>query len=530
MFTLRKSTHQIIIIISTSSLELYEELELQDEPVPTIPVSPRPAHASFAPPPASAQDEELYDDFDGDIYEGLDELDVPQMPSPVKAPAIPSLPPRNEPKAPGPSLPPRNQPQQQDSPALPPRPSKGGGIPIAKTPLDYEAPAPSPPISKKGVVIPEPQPVDEELYDDVVGLQGGGGGETEEVEETYDDVVSTKAKILTSKVSAGELYEDMIPGAQDDGQEEYCDMIMPGQPVDDDLYVDVEADEPPPRPPPPTSTTPTNIPTRPPPPASSVTRPLPPKSSATTTKKPSDSPSLKTKMTSPTTSASPSNRITRPSPPATSSPTSVNPRRPGSASKGSAGNKVAHLSKMFGDAPSGESDTPKNKRGAMSGNLMYMGPGKTSYATDWLVLESTTLIFYKGPNEKLSHYRLSTKDAELHIESSDGKLGFHVKKGTIIHKFSASSLEEYGQWVGAIAHVITKVLPPPDSLYQAREDFKGKGNFEFKKDEVVWVLGEDTETSWMGVAGTSINDFREASGLFPSSKVGPLSQDESVYY
>ena len=445
----------------------------------------------------------------------------------MKAPAIPSLPPRNEVKIAGPSLPPRNQPQQ-DTPALPPRPSKGGGIPISKPPLDYEAPAPSPPIIKKGVVVPNPQPVEEELYDDVVGLQTSGGGGVEEMEETYDDVVSTKAKILSSKVSTGDLYEDMVTGGGEDDQEDYCDMIMPGpgQVIEesDELYVDVDTDEPPPRPPLPTSNT--GIPSRPPPPASLVTRqpasPVtrsPAPKSVVTTTKPKDSPTLKTKVTSPTTTT-PSSKVARPPPPATSS---INPKRPGSG-------KVAHLSKMFGDTSTGDSEAPKNKRGLMSGNLMYMGPGKSSYTTDWVVLEGTTLIFYKGPNEKLSHYRLSTKEAELHIESSDGKLGFHVKKGTAVHKFSCSSLEEYGQWIGPIAHVITKVLPPPDSLYQAKEDHTGEGKFSFKKDEILWVLGEESATSWMGIAGSSISEFREFCGLFPSSKVGPLAQDESVYY
>ncbi|XP_019849255.1 PREDICTED: uncharacterized protein LOC109580477 [Amphimedon queenslandica] len=517
--------------------ELYEELELQDEPAPVIPVSPRPEHHSFPAATAQPQDEEIYDDFDQDIYEGLDDLDVPDIPSPVKAPTIPSLPPRNEVKAAAPSLPPRNQPQQQESPALPPRPSKGGGAPVSKPPLDYEAPSPSP-ISKKGVVIPNPQPVEEELYDDVVGLQTSGGGGIEEMEETYDDVVSTKAKILSSNVSTGDLYEDMVTGGGEDDQEDYCDMIMPGpgQVIEesDELYVDVDTDEPPPRPPLPSSNT--SIPSRPPPPASPVTRPTaspvtrPPASPVTrppapksvvTTTKPKDSPTLKTKATSPATTTPPSSRVTRPAPPVTSS--SINPKRPGSG-------KVANLSKMFGDSPTGESEAPRNKRGLMSGNLKYMGPGKTSYTTDWIVLEGTTLIFYKGPNEKLSHYRLSTKEAELHIESSDGKLGFHVKKGSAIHKFSCSSLEEYGQWIGPIAHVITKVLPPPDSLYQAKEDYIGEGKFVFKKDEILWVLGEESATSWMGIAGASIREFRESSGLFPSSKAGPLSQDESVYY
>ena len=447
-------------------------------------------------------------------------MDVPDIPSPVKVAAIPSLPPRNEVKTVVPSLPPRNQPQQQDSPALPPRPSKGGVAPVSKPPLDYEAPSPSP-ISKKGVVIPNAQPVEEELYDDVVGLQASGGGGIEEMEETYDDVVSTKAKILSSNVSTGDLYEDMVVGGGEEDQEDYCDMIMPGRgqviEESDELYVDVDTDEPPPRPPLPSSSI--NIPSRPPPPASSVTRPPAPKSVVTTTK-PKDSPTLKTKVTSPTTTT-PSSRVTRPSPPATSS--SINPKRPGSG-------KVAHLSKMFGDSSTGDSEAPRNKRGLMSGNLMYMGPGKSSYTTDWVVLEGTTLIFYKGPNEKLSHYRLSTKEAELHIESSDGKLGFHVKKASAIHKFSCSSLEEYGQWIGPIAHVITKVLPPPDSLYQAKEDHTGEGKFSFKKKEILWVLGEESGTSWMGIAGASISDFRESSGLFPSSKVGPLTQDESVYY
>lgn len=535
----------MIIIIFYSFTELYEELELKDEPSPGIPVSPRPNHTSFAPPTGDIE-EELYDDFDGDIYEGLDDLDIPETVkrSPPPVASIPSLPRRNDPKITPPTLPPRNQPQEP-VPSLPPRLPKG-----VTAAMDYEAPLPSP----KQKSIPT-QPIDDEIYDDVMGA-----GQGVELEETYDDVVSTQAKMTANRVSSGDLYEDMVVPSSvgestvaiEEEQEEYCDMILPQhvttQEEDpDELYVDVEQ-PPPSRPPPPvTSTTTSNtsstntaaktsIPSRPPPPATAGTRPPPPKTNTPTQspllkQRSDESPVLGKKTISPTTEPKASTL-----PKNAQSPSAVArslAKTGGGAKRMSTGpSKVAELSKKFGDAPSQGDTSPKNKRGTHSGTILYMGPGKTAYSSDWCVLEGTTLIFYKGPNEKLSHFRLSTKEAELHMGQPDGKgspFSFYIKKGSLVHKFSTNTLEELGDWIGPIAHVIPKVFPPPDCLYQAKDDHNEEGGVSFKKDDIVWVLGQDTPTKWVGVVGKTVNEFTGAHGTFPSNKIGQLSQNEAMY-
>ena len=84
-----------------------------------------------------------------------------------------------------------------------------------------------------------------------------GGQETEEYEETYDDIANTMKPQLSSKVSTGDLYEDMAPQEYVTmepplEQEEYTDMVINNNNEVEELYVDVE-ESPPPRPPPPSS-------------------------------------------------------------------------------------------------------------------------------------------------------------------------------------------------------------------------------------------------------------------------------------
>lgn len=529
------------------STELYEELETENAPLP--PASPRPNVPSFSNSNAPPIEEELYDDFDGDIYEGLDDIDMPQSNPPTSL-NNPSLPPRNEPKATPtsaapPSLPPRNQ-AVEVAPNLPPRrppPTVGKGLP-----MDYEAPSPSITRSSMGAIEP-----DDEVYDDVLGATQGGV--VEDDEELYDDVANTQTKPqikpqmksnpksvqsgsavkppLTSKVSTGELYEDMTPLQQQeyvtmepntlDEQEEYCDVLMGGEvEVSDELYVDVDTPAPP-RPPPPSSSS--KIPSRPPPPATvTPTRPAPPKS-ASLVKQQSDD-----------TQKGPSSA---PSSPLVKSSTLPSSTRPLSAGKRVGGtgtsSKVASLSKKFGDTGSSQETTPRNKRGTYSNTIQYIGPGKSKYESKWGVLEGNVIIFYDGPNEKLSSSRLNLKEAELHLgapdEKSSSQFAFHIKKSSLVHKFSTSTAQELAEWLGPIAKVIQKVSPAPDTLYQAKEDYKGTddGEMSFKKGNVIWVLHEDTPTKWTGISGTAINSFTGAGGSFPTDKIGQFTQTEDMY-
>lgn len=504
-------------------IELYEELA--ENPPPKPPSSPRPSPAPYTPSsiPTSGPEEELYDDFEGDIYEGLDEIDVPEVKS---SPVFrPNLPPRNEPVAP-PSLPPRNDPKGQaatiEIPPLPPRPSS-----TKNTPQAYEAPAPSPPSSRK----PMPLPEEDEVYDDVVA-----GEQEPDLEETYDDVVSMGTK-LTSKVSSGDLYEDMTPPHSGSGyvtmhkeeeeQEEYQEMEL-GQTEeaqDDDLYVDVD-EPPPPRPPPPSSskTLPSNEkpPPRPAPPkapsspiTSRVTSPHSPISSRFGSQSPTQN-----KVSSSVTAKSSTLPVTKPT-------TSFNKKQQGS------GSKVANLSKMFGEASPQQSPSLKNRRGSYSGTLLYQSPGKTAFSSEWCVLEGSTIVFYTSPNDKLSHFRLNIKESELHLGTPDGKgskFAFYITKGSAVYRFSTNSLQELGEWIGPLAKM-SKVVPAPDALYQAKEDYKGTkdGEITFKKGDIIWLIGEDTPTLWTGVVGTSSNEFTSVSGTFPSNKIEQWTTTEDVY-
>lgn len=439
----------------------------------------------------------------------------------------PNLPPRNEPVAP-PSLPPRNDPKGQaltiETPPLPPRPGS-----TKNTPREYEAPTPSPPSQRKPMPLPEE---DEELYDDVLAGQQEPG----DLEETYDDVVSMSSK-LTSKVSSGDLYEDMTPQHSGSGyvtmhkeeeeQEEYQEMEL-GQTQeaqDDELYVDVD-EPPPPRPPPPSSikTAPSNE--KPPP------RPAPPKtpsspisSRATGSQSPkpsqlgSQSYTHQKKDSSPVTAKSSTLPISR--------PPSINKKQPGS------GSKVANLSKMFGEASPQPPSSLKNRRGSYSGTLLYQSPGKNGFSSEWCVLEGSTIVFYTSPNDKLSHFRLNIKESELHLGTPDGKgskFAFYITKGSVVHRFSTNTLQELGEWIGPLAK-LSKVVPAPDALYQAKDDYTGSkdGEITFKKGDIIWVIGEDTPTLWTGVVGTSSNEFTSMSGTFPPNKIEQWTTTEDVY-
>ena len=509
-----------MIIIFNYHTDLYEELGTEVAPV--VPASPRPTTHTFSSAPI---EEEIYDDFEegGDeIYEGLDDIDIP--PPQQSQTNRPSLPPRNEPKvtpmsSTPPTLPPRNQPPVvETAPALPPRPGMSNN-----TPMDYEAPSPSP-LQKHTPAVEE----NEDVYDDIVGAQGsmGGGQETEEYEETYDDIANTMKPQLSSKVSTGDLYEDMAPQEYVTmepplEQEEYTDMVINNNNEVEELYVDVE-ESPPPRPPPPSSSIkipsrpmpPATVPSRSSPPASVPSRPAPPGISKLA-KQTSDDIQKSSPKTPPLGNRS------------ATLPSTVRPT--------SSASKVANLSKKFGDTASTQSAVPKNKRGTYSNTIQYMGLGKVSYNSEWAVLEGNTIIFYKGPNEKLSSSRLNLREAELILGSPDAKsqapFAFHIKKGQAVHKFSTNSAQELAEWIGPIAKVIQKVSPAPDTLYQALDDHKStqEGEVSFKKGDIIWVLSQDTPTIWAGAVATSVGNYTGNSGSFPSAKVDVFTPNEDLY-
>lgn len=498
--------------------ELYEELGIEEpQRAPFIPSSPRPSNSPFHTPSSAIPDDDIYEGaIDDDIYEGLDEIDIPkEMKTPNPPPALPSAPP---PKFQPPSLPPRNVPLVQ-APVLPPRPTKN------TTPLDYEAPTPSPPSARKQT----PAPIDEDVYDDVVVSDK----QEQDLEETYDDIVSV-TQPPKKQVSSGDLYEDMIPDSSyvqmerhNEIDEEYTEMTLSGntEPIDEDVYDDVDV-----------------VPPRPPPPSSSPGKILSPVHNTTPVRSSSpgaiNSPIRQSSI--PTTVSNMKNIPPKSSTlPKMSSSGAGRIPSPLAPKKLSTSGKVATLSKMFGTQP-GESSPPSqikkdNKKRNHSGTLLYKSPGKQAFSSEWCVLDGSTLIFYNGPNDKLSHYRLNLRDVVLMSGSPDGKgsvFAFHIIKGTYTHQFSVSSKEELTEWIGVLVSVVQKVSPNEEDLYRAVQDHEGtkEGEVSFQKDAFIWVLGKDTSALWTGVVGTSPESFTNASGVLPANKVKPFIPEENVYF
>ena len=154
---------------------------------------------------------------------------------------------------PAPTLPPRNAPPKSAGPTLPPRGTK-------QEPQQYEQTQPIRPPAKLPANLPPPDIGGEEIYDDVI--PGGTDqdaeieetyddvivGENDVIEETYDDVISV-TKPLPGKAKepepiTEEFYEDMVPGAGEEPQEDYV-VMEPGEDVGgEELYVDVDTPTP----------------------------------------------------------------------------------------------------------------------------------------------------------------------------------------------------------------------------------------------------------------------------------------------
>ena len=443
--------------------------------------------------------------------------------STVHKPATPILPPRNlnEPKVQPPTLPPRNAPiPVVQPPVLPPRPNtKENG-----SPQEYEAPKPSPSSNVKHLT---PQmPIDDEVYDDVVTAEI-----IDEMEETYDDVEAVRpppqqGKNLTKKISSEELYEDMTQEEQQKIQqqsielieeEEYSDMTLgENGEITEDFYDDVDT-PPPPRPPPPQSSAPKKV-TSPLVTKTITSAEVKPPPTATTKQKSIDSPSHKT--TPPLKKAA-----TLPSRPVSGGPKRLNTT-----------GKVAQMSKMFGqseDSQDSKKTAGSSKKGNHSGSLSYKSPGKSTFSNNHCVLENGILTFYSGPTDKLSHYRLSLRDAGLKVPPSDGqgtKNVFQILKGTNTHEFSTSSKEEFCGWMGVLVTAVQRVCPEKGGLYYAVTDHNGNSNggVSFKNGAVIWVIQKDTPTEWTGIVGTSDTSFTSAVGTFPNTAVEAIVS-EDVY-
>ena len=195
------------------------------------------------------------------------------------------------------------------------------------------------------------------------------------------------------------------------------------------------------------------------------------------------------------------------------------------------------MSKKFGQSEE-QQDTNKkitNKKSNHCGTLMYKSPGKPSYNSNYCVIENNIIIFYTTPTDKLSHYRLSLRDAGLKLGIPDGhgaKYTFEILKGTVVHSFSFTSKEDFINWMGALAVATQRACPDKEDLFHAVKDHHGNGNGEisFKKDDIIWVIQRDSPTVWNGIVGSSESTFTNRVGWFPNdnSIIEPLVS-EAVY-
>ena len=484
------------------------------------------------------------DDFDDDIYEAPDEVEIPKRSS--IAVAAPSLPPRNDPKAPSPALPPRGAPAAARGPALPSR------HPISKI---TKAPAPAPPI-------------DDEVYDDVVA-------QTEEMEETYDDVVAggdgPEETYDDVMVQGGgimeELYEELetdlplpkppapapVPAPVEEEQEEYTEMEMPGKtdlPVEDDdeFYVDVEQ-APPARPP--------RVPTSTSTPAKSIP-------ASTTAAKRGSSPSTPTKFTSsytpakqsssPSTPSKLSSSFTpsKPSPPPTAhtgSPVAQRAATTGRGAKppgapGGASSKVASLSRMFGGAsteqpsrpgpPKPSSSSSSQPGSSHSGSLMYKSPTKKGYTTEWCILKGYSLGFHSSQTDIVSHYKVSIRDMTLQLGTHEGRISpfsFFLMRGATIHQFQASKKEDLVGWITALVSVVKEIAPSEGSVYVAIADreTKAAGQLSYKMKDTIWVVHRDSSSTWTGLRGKTPTSFSSTHGQFPAGDVQQYNEEDTYF-
>ena len=362
----------------------------------------------------------------------------------------------------------------------------------------------------------------EETYDDV--LTGGDGPE-----ETYDDVMVQGGGVME------ELYEELetdlplpkpaapVPAPVVEAeQEEYTEMELPGRTEvavedDDEFYVDVEQ-APPARP----------LRT----PSTSITTPAKSIPASTTAARRGTSPSTPTKFTSsytptkqassPSTPSKLSSSFTpaKPSPPPSARTSSPVAQRAVTTSRavtkpGGAGSKVASLSRMFG-APAEQQSRPGPPKPSLtsssqsgsthSGSLMYKSPSKKGYASEWCILNGYSLSFHSSQTDIVSHYKVSIRDMTLQLGVCEGRsnpFAFYLMRGATIHQFQANKKEDLVGWIATLVGVVKEVAPSEGSVYVATTDRDSKtaGQLSYKRKAMIWVVHRDSSGTWTGLLG-----------------------------
>ena len=393
-----------------------------------------------------------------------------------------------------PSLPPRNEPAVAAAPvpSLPPRSGPGGKPAKPPSPLDYEVTPPNigaKPKSKMPVRPPiaatTADDEDQDLYDDVVAGEVGGGeseemyddvvvGEQDLGEELYDDVMMTSGLPVTNSNSSSkpapaaagsepicdEFYEDMAPtGVSSDpyvalekNKEEECE---PG----DELYMDVDMDEQPP--PPQVQKVQTTIPAKP------------------------------------------------------SSP---------------------RISSPFSKIKKGGGSSSNTNRGLVSGSISYKAPKKYKFDERWGCVEGTNLLVFKSSSDKRHQDKVALGDCRLDIGSTEagaGKFAFSLSKGDKYYHFSLRSQADVDSWVGVIKGIVKYApveSPPTDNgagpeeeleVFQAREDHIADtdGELTFKKGTIIKLIDRPSKDMWYGQIGNESQVFTGKTGKFPAHKV-----------
>ena len=478
------------ITLISHPAELYEPIDGPDGGVvPAPPASPRPMRHSEPTESPEPIEEDIYEEFD-DVLPSRIEPEppvIPALPPPRENKHMPTLPPRNEPKAAAsPVLPPRNAPI---SPNIPPKgvpataKSKflSKGVPVTEKsklpqklrklppdPMEYEVATTSP----KSARAPKPPPIDtaEELYDDVVHPETEACDELYEdvvaapdaPEENYDDVVMSPSggvieetyDDITGAMQSDENYTAMSPG---EGPTEEYVVMEPGEDGDEgELYMEVDPNLPPPH-------------------------ALGQRTLSSVAKKPPI---------------------------------------------GGTGRNVGTFAKMFGGQTRGTlKDAPSH-----AGHLGYRPPGNMRFREEWCVLEGPALQFFRNTSDKRFYEKLSVTECDLSLGSKEagaGKFAFRLAKAGKTYHFSTKGKAELDGWIAALRSVV-KSAPPAVGvgdrvILLAIEDHIAESDNEltFKKGTHILLVSKDSTTLWTGQIGDKDRVFSGKKGKFPAAKVDP---------
>ena len=459
--------------------DIYEAF---DEVAPSLPPALPSSQRPDLPPPrsmlaaAAGIEEELYEDTD----EAASQFASSQAPAPGPAlpprgslPSGPALPPRGSVPS-GPALPPRGS--VPSGPALPPRGSVASG-PALPQRNPGPPPASGPPLPPRPSDQGQPQDVAEEIYDDTL---------PEEAPEIYDDVESAASvpvqkeppkpelspKLGKGSPKAGKKSPKQAKGSSKPGKKwspfsrsKKPHASAPAADAPEEVYDDVEAEQPPSKPtadPSPlvkkTTSPPTDIVEEVYDDVEGTTATggddlylpmeleIKPEAKKPEMKKP-ETEKLETKKPE---SPSLARRVERSSSPVVPAARSGSFNASGPKTRMGSG-KVADMMKKF--QQDGGNDEIKCK-----GRLDHMPPGKNAFQKSWCQLEGSTVAFYRTSRDTETTGKVDARECELSVCTDDfnAKFCLQLSVGSVSHKLNCDSKREFDKWMAALEEVAKK--------------------------------------------------------------------------